>query len=151
MAWRRPGDKPLSEPMMVSLLTHLCVTRPQWVKVPLFLNKPSYRRVKLHVISGITRLVWRHRNGTLNPTNIKHGQQYNLEQHSDVSLHRAFTETATFELCGEIPATTAKKLAVRLRRLCKQGIGKSEIKSTLIHVYKYKDTMSVRIIQASIM
>ena len=31
MAWRRPGDKPLSEPMMVSLLTHVCVTRPQWV------------------------------------------------------------------------------------------------------------------------
>ena len=23
MAWRRPGDKPLSEPMMVSLLTHI--------------------------------------------------------------------------------------------------------------------------------
>ena len=32
MAWRRPGGKPLSEPMMVSLLTHICVTRPQWVK-----------------------------------------------------------------------------------------------------------------------
>ena len=32
MAWRRLGDKPLSEPMMVSLLTHICVTRPQWVK-----------------------------------------------------------------------------------------------------------------------
>ena len=32
MAWRRPGDKPLSEPMMVNLLTHICVTRPQWVK-----------------------------------------------------------------------------------------------------------------------
>ena len=32
MAWRRPGDKPLSEPMLVSLPTHLCVTRPQWVK-----------------------------------------------------------------------------------------------------------------------
>ena len=30
MAWRRPGDKPLSEPVMVSLLTHICVTRPQW-------------------------------------------------------------------------------------------------------------------------
>ena len=29
MAWRRSGDKPLSEPMMVSLLTHICVTRPQ--------------------------------------------------------------------------------------------------------------------------
>ena len=24
MAWRRPGDKPLSEPMMVRLLTHTC-------------------------------------------------------------------------------------------------------------------------------
>ena len=33
MAWRRPGDKPLSEPMMVRLLRHICVTRPQWVKV----------------------------------------------------------------------------------------------------------------------
>ena len=32
MAWRRPGDKPLSEPMMVSLPTHICVTRPQWIK-----------------------------------------------------------------------------------------------------------------------
>ena len=29
IAWHRPGDKPLSEPMMVSLLTHICVTRPQ--------------------------------------------------------------------------------------------------------------------------
>ena len=32
MAWRRSGDKPLSEPMRVSLPTHICVTRPQWVK-----------------------------------------------------------------------------------------------------------------------
>ena len=32
MAWRRPGDEPLSEPMAVSLLTHICITRPQWVK-----------------------------------------------------------------------------------------------------------------------
>ena len=29
MAWRRQGDKPLSEPMMVSLPTHICVTRPR--------------------------------------------------------------------------------------------------------------------------
>ena len=32
MAWRWSGDKPLSEPMMVSLLTHICDTRPQWVR-----------------------------------------------------------------------------------------------------------------------
>ena len=36
MAWRRPGDVPLSEPMMVSLLTHICVTRPQWFNGHLF-------------------------------------------------------------------------------------------------------------------
>ena len=33
MAWRRSGDKPLSEPMMIRLLTHICVSRPQWVKI----------------------------------------------------------------------------------------------------------------------
>ena len=32
MAWRWPGDKPLSEPMMVILPTHICATRPQWVE-----------------------------------------------------------------------------------------------------------------------
>ena len=31
MAWYRSDDKPLSEPMMVSLPTHICITRPQWV------------------------------------------------------------------------------------------------------------------------
>ena len=38
MAWRRPGAKPLSEPMMVRLPTHICVTRPQWV------NKSEVKR-----------------------------------------------------------------------------------------------------------
>ena len=33
MAWRRPGDKPLSELMMVNSATHICVTWHQWVKV----------------------------------------------------------------------------------------------------------------------
>ena len=33
MAWCRPGDKPLSEQVMVSLLTHICFTWPQWVKI----------------------------------------------------------------------------------------------------------------------
>ena len=32
MAWYRSGDKPLSESIMIRLLTHICVTRPQWVK-----------------------------------------------------------------------------------------------------------------------
>ena len=28
-----PGDKPLSEPMMVRFPTHICLTRPQWVNI----------------------------------------------------------------------------------------------------------------------
>ena len=32
ITWRRAGDEPLTEPMMICLLTHICVTRPQWVK-----------------------------------------------------------------------------------------------------------------------
>ena len=31
MVRHRPGVNPLSEPMMVTLLVHICVTRPQWV------------------------------------------------------------------------------------------------------------------------
>ena len=33
MAWRRPGDKTLSELMVVRLPEHICVTRPRWVNV----------------------------------------------------------------------------------------------------------------------
>ena len=33
MAWGQPGAKSLSEPMMLSLLMHICVTRPQWVNI----------------------------------------------------------------------------------------------------------------------
>ena len=32
MAWPRPGRKPLSAPLVVRLLTHVCITRPKWVK-----------------------------------------------------------------------------------------------------------------------
>ena len=32
MAWRRSGDKPVSEAIMISLPTHICVTWPQWVE-----------------------------------------------------------------------------------------------------------------------
>ena len=33
MAWHQPGDKPLSEPMLVKSVTHIYVTRPQCVKI----------------------------------------------------------------------------------------------------------------------
>ena len=43
MAWRRLGDKPLNEPIMVSLQMHICVTLPQWVDNKL--APPSMPRV----------------------------------------------------------------------------------------------------------
>ena len=38
MVWDRPGDKPLSQPMMVRSLMHICVTQRQWVKMPEFIT-----------------------------------------------------------------------------------------------------------------
>ena len=42
MAWHRPGDKLLSEPMLVRSLTHICVTRPQWVNTYAYCHSVNY-------------------------------------------------------------------------------------------------------------
>ena len=41
MTWHWPGDRPLSEPMMVSLLMHICITQPQWVN-PFFAGNGTF-------------------------------------------------------------------------------------------------------------
>ena len=54
VAWRRPGDKPLSEPMLVILLTHICVTRPQWVKLinrARVVTSPGVATIRLQAIN----------------------------------------------------------------------------------------------------
>ena len=56
MAWRRPGDKPLFEPMMFSVMTHICVTRPQWV------NKYGPTAPQIATTMGTTSI--RYRSGT---------------------------------------------------------------------------------------
>ena len=71
MAWRRSGNKPLFEPMMVILPTHICVTRPQWVKEPggRFNKKiSSYQYRKPHC--GDKQRVLMHRHQGLN---VRHG------------------------------------------------------------------------------
>ena len=54
MVWRRSGDKLLSEPMIVSLLTHICVTRPQWVKQHMMIHtgENPFRCSMCEVCSG---------------------------------------------------------------------------------------------------
>ena len=64
MAWRRPGDKPLSEPMMVNLPTHICVSRPQWVNADsrFWLIHDCDTYLTYYVIS-IKECHWRRHNG----------------------------------------------------------------------------------------
>ena len=95
MAWRRPADKPLSEPMMVSLLTHICGAWPQWVIndieqngqiATLSILTTTYyqeRHIQILVWSGCCLLncihwVWNElfRFGTI--IIVKHSRQYNL-------------------------------------------------------------------------
>ena len=56
MAWCWPGNKPLSKPVMVSLLKHICVTRPQWVNI---LRPRQYRR---HFADDILKCIFLNEN-----------------------------------------------------------------------------------------
>ena len=59
MVWRRPGDKPLSEPMVVSLLTHICVARPEWVKTENILqNKTKSREQYIYTLMYVLPWHW---------------------------------------------------------------------------------------------
>ena len=61
MAWRRPGDKLLFEPMSVSLLAHICVTRTQQVNAKCFTYKMQWYakcagiNSKVHKVSPLYR------------------------------------------------------------------------------------------------
>ena len=60
MAWCRPGDKPLSEPLLIILLAHIsciCVTWPQWVKY--CVANPARLVVSPHRVPGMQKgLPW---------------------------------------------------------------------------------------------
>ena len=63
MAWRRPGDKPLSEPMVVSSPTHIYVARPQWVMAVAYTIPPNFvmpllQGHTLHIIDTLGLVKW---------------------------------------------------------------------------------------------
>ena len=62
MAWRRPGDKPLSEPIVVNLPTHVCFTRPQWINSGWTRSQPMSEDVSKTQFWGIVSLLrkWAH-------------------------------------------------------------------------------------------
>ena len=53
VTWCQPGDKPLSEPMMISLLTHIFVTQAQWVN-----TQSAWDSVRSLRPSGAHLLTW---------------------------------------------------------------------------------------------
>ena len=67
MAWCQPGDKPLSEPMMVRLPTHICVTRSQWVNIGLGngLVPSGYKPFSELMLTKFYDAKWRHHEPTL--------------------------------------------------------------------------------------
>ena len=84
MAWRRPGDKPLSAPMMVSLLTHLCGTRGRWFdNVPRYLLLPVW----LHVGVGHQPTSLRRLSGSL-ATDVCRIARWRLSRHHRRSTWR---------------------------------------------------------------
>ena len=58
IAWRRPGDMLLFEPVMVSLPTHICVIRPQWI-YNAYLQTIAYWNVCYVYDSNIEFSKWR--------------------------------------------------------------------------------------------
>ena len=46
MTSRRPGDKPLSEPLMASLLMHIYIPQPQWINIGYPIK--TYLKLKSH-------------------------------------------------------------------------------------------------------
>ena len=58
MAWCRPGDKPLSETMMVSLMTHIYVTRPLWVKSEQSMTVCKAQSTRIHN-TFLTRIIFK--------------------------------------------------------------------------------------------
>ena len=88
MAWRRPGDKPLSEPMMVRSLTHICVTRPQWVKQLAFAFSNN------SILSKLSHLYYMDRYTADHLTHLFHHEKYNVPYASlwYTTIYRSFIE-----------------------------------------------------------
>ena len=89
MAWRPPGDKPLYESMMVSLLTHICVSRTQWVKVTCTLSEnfviSKWFDMRLGIFYILSRLNHRWYPGS--STWYSHDEDWHSDLHASVDNH----------------------------------------------------------------
>ena len=66
MAWRWPGEKPLSEAMIVRLWMHICITRPEWVNAKeMYISIADTLELRLFCIKPLT-----------NPPNVPKFQEH---------------------------------------------------------------------------
>ena len=60
MTWRRPGDRPLSELMMIISLTHISVTRPEWVNI--WTGQPRFSTHMDNPLQAQDNWLWQYHN-----------------------------------------------------------------------------------------
>ena len=94
MAWRRPGNKPLSESMIVRLPTHKCVTRPQWVKGNRHIN--AHLVILINIITITTYVtIWKRLTAGLSTLIMA-----NLHQETYICLHSLSFWSTTYGTGG---------------------------------------------------
>ena len=109
IAWHRPDDKPLSEPMMFSSLMHIYIIRPQWVKpiLNLFTKNdtwisghedtcPGYQSIHFELIRCAFKF-----NIRLNKQAHDYVRRWNHSSHNWPFVHR------THPVTGEFPSQKA--------------------------------------------
>ena len=117
MAWRRPGDKPLSEPLVDSLTTHVCVTQPQWVKKLKWINRMDHSGLnhnKADCVQHYHDVTWT--SCSLKPPVIRLFVQHIIPSHI-----KETSKSALLALCegnspmtGEFPAQRASNAEKKL-------------------------------------
>ena len=98
MAWRRPGDKPLFEPMVVRLPTHIYVTRPQWVKAYYSLRHPWVVNMLLLVKQQNSQHVYFVKSSAVKYSNIANLWRLHHHESTDTTLHKNYTNGEIFLL-----------------------------------------------------
>ena len=101
MDWRRPGEEPLSETMMISLMTHICVTQPQWVKIQV--NEPMEMHYGHGTLAGLPKFaqnvrfltharwimksnLWAQPVANILPVSVSYRMQYRIVWRRDIYL-----------------------------------------------------------------
>ena len=91
MAWRRPGAKPLSEPRMVSLPTHICVTLPQWDN--------STKKRKSRYVEDFFFHYWQHQQGVSSSANSSTRTHFRVSIYSINCAHSFVLFSIVYEVC----------------------------------------------------